>query len=262
VTIVYPHGMPSWVDLNSADVEGSIAFYTELLGWQAGEPGPPEAGGYRMFQLGGANVAGIGPAPEGHPTAWNTYITVDDADAIRERIEQAGGRTVAEPFDVLDAGRMAIFQDAAGGAFFSVWQPGTTRGAEVVNAVGALAMNELDTRDYEGARRFYGEVFGWEVDPIEVGGTLVYGSVKLDGRLVAGMLPMGDNFPPQVPPHWRPYFGVDDLDASLAQVTELGGRVLVEPAEVPGGRFAAALDPQGGAFSLFQGSYDPPPTQA
>jgi predicted enzyme related to lactoylglutathione lyase len=257
VTIVYPHGMPSWVDLNSTDPGASTAFYTDLFGWDVLDMGS-DAGGYRMLQLDGANVAAVSPAPAGQPTAWNTYITVDDADAIQPRIESAGGTTVVPPFDVLDAGRMAVFQDS-GGAFFSVWQAGRTRGAEVVNRVGALTMNELDTRDFDGARRFYGEVFGWLVEPIEQEGQLVYGSVKLDGRLVAGVLPMGDQFPPDVPPHWRPYFGVEDLEASIARVGELGGQVLMDPVEVPGGRFVAVLDPQGGAFSMMHGTYDPPP---
>jgi predicted enzyme related to lactoylglutathione lyase len=120
-------------------------------------------------------------------------------------------------------------------------------------------MNELDTRDFDGARRFYGEVFGWEVVPIEQDGQVVYGSVQLNGRLVAGMLPMGAQFPAGVPNHWRPYFGVEDLDASAAEVRELGGQLLTEPMAVPQGRFIAAADPNGATFSLMQAEYDPPP---
>jgi predicted enzyme related to lactoylglutathione lyase len=186
-------------------------------------------------------------------------VSVDDAAEVQGRIEAAGGSTVLPPMQVMDAGTMALFTDAAGGAFFGLWQPGRHRGAQRVNAVGALAMNELDTRDFDAAARFYGEVFGWQVEPIEQGGQLVYGSVELDGRLVAGLLPMGDQFPPQVPAHWRPYFGVEDLDAAIAKVIELGGRALTEPMAVPSGRFAAVADAHGASFSLSQGTYDPPP---
>jgi predicted enzyme related to lactoylglutathione lyase len=158
-----------------------------------------------------------------------------------------------------DAGTLAVFTDAAGGARFSVWQAGRHGGAELVNAPGALTMNELDTRDFHGATRFYGDVFGWTVEPIEQDGQAVYGSVKLDGRLVAGMLPMGPQFPAESPPHWVPYFGVEDLDGSAAKAEELGGRVLMGPIKVPAGRFVVLLDPHGANLCISQSSYDPPP---
>jgi predicted enzyme related to lactoylglutathione lyase len=259
--IEYPPGTPSWVDLGSPDLEASAEFYGELFGWQcaAGEGPPEETGGYRMFTLDGAAVAGLGPAPPGQPPAWSTYIAVDDVAAVKEKVEAAGGSTVMDALQVMDAGTMAVFTDAAGGAYFCVWQPGRHRGAQRVNAVGALTMNELDTRDLDGAARFYGSVFGWVVEPIEVDGQVVYGSFKLDGRLVAGLLPMGDAFPPEVPPNWVPYFGVADLEASGSRVDELGGQVLMGPEAVPEGRFMALRDPHGAVFCIWQGSYDPPP---
>ena len=259
--IEYPAGTPSWVDLSSPDLDASAAFYGELLGWDCtASPGPPEeTGGYRMFTLGGKEVAGLGPARDGQPPAWSTYITVTDAAEAVSRIEAAGGTTLLPPLRVMDAGTMAIFKDGADGAVFCVWEPEQHRGAQFVNAPGALTMNELDTRDFDGAARFYGEVFGWEVGRIEQDGMLRYGSVTLDGRLVAGMLPIGDHFPPEVPAYWVPYFGAEDLDAAGAEVTRLGGAVVVGPTPVPAGRFLVARDPQGAAFCLLEGEYDPPP---
>jgi predicted enzyme related to lactoylglutathione lyase len=259
--IEYPQGTPSWVDLSSPDLNASAQFYGELFGWDcAAGPGPAEdTGGYRMFTFHGAEVAGLGLAQPGQPPAWNTYVAVADVAAVKERVEAAGGTTVMDALQVMDAGTMAIFTDSAGGAHFSVWQAGRHRGAQHVNAVGGLAMNELATRDFDGAAGFYGAVFGWEVEPISVDGRLVYGSVRLDGRLVAGMLPMGEQFPPSVPANWVPYFGVADVEASGARAVELGGQQLRGPQSVPAGRFAVLRDPQGAAFSILQGSYDPPP---
>ena len=259
--IEYPPGTPSWVDLSSPDLDASAAFYGELLGWEcvAGAGPVEETGGYRMFRLGGKEVAGLGPAQPGQPPAWTTYVTVEDAAATVERVEAAGGSTITPPLQVMDAGTMAIFRDGADGAVFAVWQPGAHRGAQLVNGPGALTMNELDTRDFDGAARFYGEVFGWEISGIEQDGVLVYGSVRLDGRLVAGVLPMGDHIPPDVPAFWVPYFGAEDLDASAETAKRLGATVLAGPIPVPQGRFVTLRDPQGAPFSLLEGSYDPPP---
>jgi predicted enzyme related to lactoylglutathione lyase len=258
--IEYPQGTPSWVDLSSPDLDASASFYGELLGWEAvaSEGSPEETGGYRMFTNGGAEVAGLGPAQPGQPPAWTTYIAVDDIAAVKERVEAAGGKTIMDALQVMDAGTMAIFTDAEG-AFFAVWQAGRHRGAQLVNAVGSLTMNELRTRDLDVAARFYGDVFGWDVEPIEQGGQVVYGSVKLNGRLVAGMLPMGEVFPQGVPPHWIPYFGVPDLEAAVQKARELGGEALSEPMAVPSGRFVPLADPQSAAFMVFEGQYDAPP---
>jgi predicted enzyme related to lactoylglutathione lyase len=258
--IEYPAGTPSWVDLSSPDLDGSASFYGELLGWEAAQSeGPVEqTGGYRMFRLGGMEVAGLGPAQPGQPPAWTTYVTVDDLAAVKSRVEGAGGTTVMDALQVMDAGTMAIVTDAEG-AYFALWQPDRHRGAQLVNADGALTMNELRTRDLSNATDFYGEVFGWEVAPIEQGGQVVYASVTLDGRLVAGMLPMGESFPPQLPPHWIPYFGVPDVEAAVEKTRELGGQALTEPIAVPQGRFVALTDPQGAAFMVLEGHYDAPP---
>ncbi len=255
--IEYPQGTPSWVALSSPDLDASALFYGELLGWELAPA--EETDGYRKFNLGGKSVAGLGSTQEGQSPAWTTYIAVDDAAAIKDRVEAAGGSTVTEPFPIRDAGTLAVFTDGAGGASFSVWQAGRHRGAQLVNAPGALSMNELATRDFDGAFRFYGAVFGWTVEPIELNGQLVYGSVKLDDRLVAGVLPMGPQFPAEVSPHWVPYFGVEDLDGSAARAERLGAHVLMGPTQVPAGRFVVLRDPHGAVFSIFQGSYDPPP---
>jgi predicted enzyme related to lactoylglutathione lyase len=259
VMIEYPPGTPCWVDLASPDIDASERFYGELFGWQtrAMEGPPEETLGYRMFTLGGADVAGIGPA-DGRPPAWSTYVAVDYAVTTKERVESVGGTTVMEPTTVMDAGTSAIFADP-GGALLAVWQPERHRGAQLVNAPGALTMNELATRDLQGAELFYGHVFGWDFEPLEIEGRVQYGFFKLDGRTVASVLPMGDAFPAEVPPHWVPYFGIDDLDGALELARRLGAQVLAGPNPVPEGRFVALRDPHGAVFSIWEGSYDAPP---
>src|SRR5689334_3435078 len=162
MAIEYPPGTPSWVDLSSPDPDASARFYGELFGWEAFSPPgtAEETGGYRVWLLDDKPVGGLAPLQEG-PPHWTTYIATADADETKAKVEAAGGKTLVGVLDVMQAGRMALFTDGADGAIFGIWQPGQNRGAQVVNQPSALAMNELDTRDPDGAKRFYGEVFGW-----------------------------------------------------------------------------------------------------
>jgi len=62
-----------------------------------------------------------------------------------------------------------------------------------------------------------------------------YTEFQVDGRSVAGMMPMiGEAWPADLPDHWMIYFGVADCDASCEQVRSLGGSVSVPPTDVPG----------------------------
>jgi len=150
----YKPGTPSWVDLASPDPDGSARFYGGLFGWDAPEGGPvEETGGYRMFRREGKNVAGLGPTQaEGQPAMWTTYVSTDDAEAVAGKVREAGGRVMMEPFDVLAAGRMAVFVDP-GGAFICIWQPLDHHGADVVNEPSSFCWNELATRTSTGRRR-------------------------------------------------------------------------------------------------------------
>jgi uncharacterized protein len=246
----YAPGTPSWVDLGSPDVEASARFYGELLGWEAVEAGPPEAtGGYQMFLMGGKQVAGLGPLQqEGQPPAWTTYLATAGAEDTAHKATAAGGRVFVGPFEVLDSGRMAIIADPTG-AVFGVWEAGSHHGAQLANEPGSLCWNELATRDMEAARRFYGEVFGWEGVTRDYAGS-PYTEWQLDGRTVAGGREMGPEFPPDVPPYWGVCFAVSDCDDAVARAQSLGASVSMAPTTIPAGRFAVLVDPQGAAFSI------------
>ncbi len=166
----YIPGVPCWIDSMQPDPAAAADFYGALFGWELEDVMPPDAPGrYFMARLPGGDVGAIGSAPEGMSTAvWNTYIWVESADETAAKVREAGGTVLQEPFDVFDAGRMAICADPEG-APFSVWQAGRNRGADVVNEPGSLNFNVLNTRDVERAAKFYGAVFGWDV--IDVGGT-------------------------------------------------------------------------------------------
>jgi predicted enzyme related to lactoylglutathione lyase len=240
-------GTASWVDIGT-DVEAAKRFYGSLFGWDGRDAGPTEeTGGYGFFTKGGKMVAGYGPQQNPGPPAWAVYFAVTDADDAAGKIEDAGGKVVLAPMDVMGAGRMAVFQDPDG-AFFSIWQPGEHRGAELVRETGALAWVELNARGVDVAKPFYPAVFVWTVETHD--GEMVYHEFHLGSDSVGGMLSMPPQVPAEVPSHWLAYFGVDDVDASAQRAGELGGNVVAGPMDYPGGRFAVVLDPQGAVFGL------------
>ena len=182
----YEHVDPSGVALVSPDPKQAAAFYSALFGWDVQE-GPPEAGGYAIAHLRGRAVAGLGPQQNPGPPVWATYVNVDDADAVAEKVKANDGRVLMAPFDVFDVGRMGFFSDPAG-AVFGVWQPRAHKGAGIVNEPGAFSWTELVTTDTAGAKRFYAAVLGWGAETHGGDGPGGYTEWKLGGGAIAGMM--------------------------------------------------------------------------
>lgn len=264
----YAAGTPSWVDQASPDPGASAGFYSDLFGWETEDVMPEGSDGeYHMATLRGKRVAALGSNPmAGAPAGWNTYFTVDDADAAAAAAANAGGKVLMDSFDVMDAGRMAVLADPAG-AVFMLWQPKETIGAEVVNEDGAWSWSELVTDDVEGSKRFYGELLGWQTTTMEFAGgeyTIWHrpgaepkqAPPDQGGTSFGGMLP-SSNWPDATPNFWLAYFAVADVDATAARAGELGGSVVAPAFDAPGvGRIAVLGDPQGAAFAIWTGHYD------
>ena len=248
----YEPGTPSWVDLGTPDIEAAVGFYGGLFGWEVPEAENAEqTGGYRQAMLRGKPVAGMMPLmQEGQPPAWSSYISVEDADATVAKVKEAGGNVIAEPMDVMDLGRMAIFADPTG-AVLGVWQPGTFIGAEIVSEPGALLWNELNTREPGAAKAFYGDVFGWSFEEREFE-TGTYNSLKVGDTTVGGMIDITGRAPDEVPAHWLVYFDVEDVDATVAKLQELGGSVSFGPVDIVAGRMAVVSDPFGAVFAVIK----------
>jgi hypothetical protein len=262
----FQNGVPCWVDTWQPDADAAMTFYTQLFGWEAEDTMPAGVEGtHYMCSLRGRDVAAIASRPNAAPdvTAWTTYVWVDDVDATLAKAKDAGGSALVEPFDSLDGGGIAVIADPAGAAI-GTWQPGAHKGAQLVNEPSAYAMSALMTSDAEGAKRFYPEVFGWEIETFEMGDDelvmwTVPGYVGGEPRqpvprdVVAAMVPPSANGDAP-PPHWSVDFWIRDVDEAAAKVPELGGQVLAAPYDVPGTglRQGAFMDPQGATFSLTQ----------
>jgi predicted enzyme related to lactoylglutathione lyase len=253
----YTPGTFSWTDLSTTDQDAAKAFYSGLFGWEADDRPVGDGIVYSMMLLDGKAVAAISPQPQqqrdaGVPPTWNSYVRVESADASAERAAELGANVHAPPFDVMDAGRMAVIQDPQG-AFFMIWQPKENIGASLVNAPGALCWNELASPDLEASASFYSGLFGWELQQFE-GSPEPYLVIMNRGRANGGIRPLA---PPGTPPHWLAYFGIDDIDAGLAKVRELGGSVLAGPIDIGIAKVGVVQDPQGAVFALYAGELEP-----
>jgi predicted enzyme related to lactoylglutathione lyase len=252
----YTPGTFCWSELTTPDQAAAKAFYGPLLGWQANDIPLGDDAYYSMQLIDGKRVAAIAPQPQpqrdaGVPPLWNSYVSVDSADAAAERAKELGAAVHAPPFDVMTVGRMAVIQDPQG-AFFMLWQPRDTIGAELVNAPGALVWNELQSPDLDASASFYGDLFGWQIAQAE-GMQDRYLMIKNDGANNGGIR---DLTPPS-PPSWLTYFGVQDVDAALAKVDELGGSKLAGPIDIGIAKIAVVADPQGAVFALYAGELEP-----
>jgi uncharacterized protein len=254
LSTTYVPGVPIWVDLGTPDTDAAAAFYGALFGWKFQSAGP-DAGGYGMLTLDGKTVAAAGPLmAEGQAPSWTIYFDTRNADATAEAVKQAGGVVAAAPFDVFTAGRMGQFVDP-GGAPFAVWQPGETKGLDVVNDPGTLCWTELHTPDPAAASSFYQAVFGWVTQDVPMGEfnyTLIRPSGGGDDSTQGGMAPLTPEMTAAgAKPHWLPYFEVTDCDGAAAIAAEHGGAVTMPPQDVPqAGRMAWLTDPAGAAFAV------------
>jgi hypothetical protein len=266
----YIAGVPCWVDTSQPDPAAAAGFYGGLLGWEFEDAMPAGSQGrYLVARLRGGDVAAVSSQPEGaSPQAvWNTYIWVENADGAAAAAREAGGRVLGEPFDVMDAGRMAVLADPEGAAF-CVWQAREHRGAQIVNEPGSLNFNVLNTHDREVAKRFYGAVFGWatldlgsgefwtlraygdyleELTPGTRERTAELGAAGFED-VVAAITPIAGN-DAETLARWSVTFSTDDADATAAKAVELGGTVLVAPVDAPYSRLTVLRDPQGATFS-------------
>lgn len=245
-----------WLDLGAHDLPAAREFYTRLFGWEAvnNHYGPDEGDVYVMFKLRGQNVAATyamdpNQAAMGIPSAWLCYVAVESADASAARARELGATIMADSFDIMDVGRMALVQDP-GGALVALWQPASHPGVGIRDEPGAAGWWELATHDTARAGEFYGGLFGWKGRAMDGAPGLDYTVLSGPTGMVGGMYAITEKME-GMPPSWMPYFIVEDADAAAEQVTALGGTVLHGPLDVPMvGRVALIRDPQGAMFYI------------
>ena len=280
----YPPGVPCWIDLVQPDFDRTTAFYGGLFDWTFENRTPEDAPfRYAYARRDGLLVAGIGGAASIAPelATWTNYVWVTSADATVDAVTASGGRVMSPPFDIEGAGRVAVCLDPQG-ARIGLWEAAANRGAQLVNAPGTWNFSELHTGDPDGAVAFYGAVFGWVCDRLDIGSGepawlwrvpgygefLAERDPDIRERQAAGEAPEGfaDAVawmePFAAPPgatssaQWSVTFAVADADAAFARAVELGAAVVTPLFDTDYTRQGAVRDPQGAELTLSE--YRPP----
>jgi uncharacterized protein len=251
----HPAGSFCWIELATTDQNAAKSFYGSIFGWAPNDmPMGPDAF-YTIFKLDGRDAAaGYTLRPDQiaqHvPPHWMLYIQVDNVDASAAKVPQLGGNVIVAPFDVMDAGRMAVIQDPTG-AYFCLWQSNRSTGTQIAQVHGTLCWADLSTPDPERAKAFYSGLFGWQLMVGEKD-TSGYLHIK-NGEHFIGGVPPAAHRQPGVPPHWLAYFQVDDVDATANKAKEMGAKLFLPPMSMEGvGRMSVIADPQGAVFAIFK----------
>jgi len=252
----YAPGSFCWIELGTTDQSAAKSFYGSLFGWTPNDMpmGPNDF--YTMFQLEGRDAAAgytLRPDQRSHgvPPHWMIYVAVEHADAVAARAKELGGTVLAGPFDVFDAGRMAVLQDPAG-AVFSVWQPKQHTGGGIAGVEGTLCWADLSTPDRDRVESFYTGLFGWKIGKEDEDPAHAYWHIQ-NGEEFIGGIPPATHRNPQMPAHWLAYFLVNDCYASAEKAKGLGAQFHVPPMVMEHvGTIAVLADPQGATFAIFQ----------
>ncbi len=164
----YPQGVPSWIDLRTPDPDAAEAFYGGLFGWSFEERLPPGVpGSYRIASVDGREVGAV--ASSGDPARWQTYVAVDDADAVAARVVALGGAATAPRTPVPAVPRAAastasIRAGRRSGSGRPV--PGSGRST---STHGRWVFSDLRATEPDAALAFYADLFGWLVSDMQEG---------------------------------------------------------------------------------------------
>ena len=243
-----------WYDLMTSDTRAAASFYRSVLGWVARDSGMSDRS-YTIFSAGPVRVGGLMPIPEearahGARPGWMGYIGVDDVDAHGARVKAAGGAVHRPPEDIPGVGRFCVVADPHGAAFILFKGMGSEQNPPTAPMTpGHVGWHELQAGDLESAFAFYAGLFGWTKDEaIDMGEMGLYQTFATGDAAVGGMM---KKMPEAPMPFWLYYFNVEAIDAAAARVSQGGGKLLMEPQQVPGGSWIIqCLDPQGAMFAM------------
>lgn len=257
----YLPGKFVWFELRSTNVEKTKAFYGELMGWQITTQ---EMSGMKFeVVMGGGKPIAIISATEGKAKShWVPFVSVADVDATAKTVEEQKGVVIKPAADIPSVGRFAIVTDP-NGAEFALFKgvSGDEADPTTPPASGSFVWNEYLTKNkkqHEAAIAFYPAAIGFTTQAMPMGEgkkQTTYDMLmasKPDGQVV----PRGGITaakPASLGGQWLPWVAVDDVDAVVANVKKLKGKVVVKPRDIPSiGRTAIVADAAGAPLGVIK----------
>jgi len=252
--VAVTRGRFAWHELLTTDPAAAQTFYQEVIGWTTTK-WEGSAMEYTMWMAGETAIGGVLQLPAeaaamATPPSWLSYVEVPDADAAIEQALKLGGTLLAPAQTVDQVGRFAVLCDPQG-AVFAIIANATPLPPETEPAKLEFCWHELTTTDLPAGRNFYSEMFGWEqIRELDLGeGKGIYHIFGRGPFTYGGMMKKPDDMP--APSHWLHYIEVESADAATERAVNAGGKVLLDPIEVPSGaRIAILSDPQGAPFAV------------
>jgi uncharacterized protein len=241
-----------WLELATPDPDAAIAFYSKVVGWSTTPFGGTVP--YTMWTNARGSVGGVmAITPEmqarGVPPHWISYVSTADCDATLRQVTELGGQVRVPATDIPNVGRFGVFSDPQGPVLALLTPQGEAPPRDNTPQVGDCVWHELATTSGDAAFEFYRTLFGWEqTNVMEMGPGNLYRMYGSGGQTFGGIYSIGPDA--KQPPSWIYYIEVADVDRAAKDTLQLGGKVLVEPMDVPGGRVLRGVDPQGAQFAL------------
>ena len=246
--MTYDTGRFVWFSHFSSNVASSCEFYAGILPWDI-KTVDISGVTHSLVHLRstGQPIAGFISSQDEAPTAWISYLSVDDVDEACGRVKANGGRVLKDALDVPSVGRMQLVADPCGAAFFLF--KGETSDLPIATGPGSVHWNELTTVKPKEIVGFYEKSFGYthtEAQMPDGPYFMITNGDKMRGGITTAPLE-------SIPSAWLPYVHVEDVEQTVASVKKFGGQVLFEPMDVPEvGCFAHIVDPQGGVLGIMR----------
>jgi len=248
-------GKVVWHDLITDNPKASERFYSELFGWEFESVGSSFGLGsdstYTLIRHNGRLIGGMVDERKlnvsGDISQWMPLLSVANIQIAATRVKTDGGKVLTPPTELADRGWLAVVEDKQG-ALMALVQ---TRDGDPVDrepSWGDFLWDELWTNDVDEAAQFYSDLFGYDKVMRVLDDDHTYNVLNHQGKPRAGLLKRPI---PELAPVWVAYIRVEDTDAVLARVEELGGRILLGSRERDiGGTVALIAGPSGAGIAI------------
>jgi predicted enzyme related to lactoylglutathione lyase len=233
----------TWFELNGPEPEQTSKFYSEVFGWST--QSMPDQSYILVDTHAGKGInGGIGQTREGQAAHSVFYVENPDIQALLEKAESLGAKTIVPRTVVPDMVTFAQFVDPFGNTIGLVEGDGSTNVSAGDNP--PVDWFELSCSEPQKAWDFYRTLFGWTIEGSE-GPGMVHGSVDAGGGISGGI-----GGTPDGQPHVTLYASVDDLKTYLDRAENLGSTTIMEPMKVDEHTsIAVFIDPQGTPFGVY-----------